>query len=105
MALLWFVLHSMRLGAQSTNGLIDSFESSADLQKFTQNGLTATLSTNGVTDGHKAALMAFSLTSWPGVAFQLGVGFTNTDWHSWAGLAVDVLNTSSVPVTVDFRVG
>jgi hypothetical protein len=103
-ALLAYAAGTLLLPAQTTNGLINSFESNADLSKFTASGTTVSLSTAGVTDGQKAAAVAFSHTSWPGLHFEFGTGFTNTDWSSWVGLAVDVLNTNSMSVTVDFRI-
>ena len=48
-------------GAQVINGLlINSFETSADLLRFTRNNCSVSSSTEVVTDGQKAALGGFS---------------------------------------------
>src|SRR5512136_209735 len=90
--------------AQSTNGLINSFETSGDLLKFTKNNCSVSLSTNGVTEGQKAALVVFSRVDWPNIYFRVGTGFPNGDWRAWGGLAVDIMNTNANAVTVDIRV-
>jgi hypothetical protein len=90
--------------AQSTNGLLDSFETSADLSRFTRNNCLVFSSTNGVTDGQKSGLVIFQNVAWPNIYFQSGTGFTNGDWRAWGGIAVDILNTNSQAVTVDLRV-
>jgi hypothetical protein len=103
--LLLTALWTIPARAQVTNQLeIDSFETPADLSLFTCNGTSVTLTTNGATDGQYAALVVFSNVSWPNIYFQVGTGFTNGDWHTWGGLAVDVLNTNAQSVTVDIRV-
>ena len=51
----------MPSGAQVTNGLlVNSFETSADLLRFTRNNCSVSSSTEGGTDGQKAALVVFS---------------------------------------------
>ncbi|MGP8198541.1 MAG: beta-galactosidase [Limisphaerales bacterium] len=103
-ASLSFALLPARLAAQSTNGLINSFETSVDLQQFIPNNSTVSLSTNGVTAGQHSVMVVFSNVSWPNIYFPVGTGFTNGDWSNWAGLAVDVLNTNARLVPVDIRV-
>jgi hypothetical protein len=67
-------------GAQVTNGLlVNSFETSADLLRFTRNSCSVSSSTNGVTDGQKAAMVVFSNVDWPNLYFTVGTGFTNGD--------------------------
>ena len=90
--------------AQSTNGLLDSFETSADLSRFARRDCLVSSSTNGVTDGQKSGLVIFQDVTWPNIYFQSGIGFTNGDWRAWGGIAVDILNTNSQAVTVDIRV-
>jgi len=65
--------------AQRTNGLLDSFETSADLSRFTRNNCLVFSSTNGVTDGQKSGLVIFQNVAWPNIYFQSGTGFTNGD--------------------------
>ena len=92
-------------GAQVTNGLlVNSFETSADLLRFTRNNCSVSSSTEGVTDGQKAALVVFSNVDWPNLLFKVGTGFTNGDWRGWGAVAVDILNTNPATVTVDIRV-
>jgi hypothetical protein len=92
-------------GAQATNGLlVNSFETSADLLRFTRNNCSVSSSTEGVTDGQKAALVAFSNVDWPNLLFKVGTGFANGDWRDWGAVAVDILNTNPASVTVDIRV-
>jgi hypothetical protein len=95
----------MPSGAQVTNGLlVNSFETSADLLRFTRNSCSVSSSTEGVTDGQKAALVVFSNVDWPNLHFKVGTGFANGDWRGWGALAVDILNTNPASVTVDIRV-
>ena len=92
-------------GAQVTNGLlVNSFETSADLLRFTRNNCSVSSSTEGVTDGQKAALVVFSNVDWPNLLFKVGTGFANGDWRGWGAVAVDILNTNPASVTVDIRV-
>jgi len=92
-------------GAQATNGLlVNSFETSADLLRFTRNNCSVSSSTEGVTDGQKAALVVFSNADWPNLLFKVGTGFANGDWRDWGAVAVDILNTNPASVTVDIRV-
>ena len=101
LALAW----AMPASAQVTNGLlVNSFETSTDLLRFTRNSCSVSLSTNGVTDGQKAAVVVFSNVDWPNLYFTVGTGFTNGDWRAWGAVAVDILNTNSASVTVDIRV-
>jgi hypothetical protein len=95
----------MPSGAQVTNGLlVNSFETSADLLRFTRNNCSVSSSTEGVTDGQKAALVVFSNVDWPNLHFKVGTGFANGDWRGWGAVAVDILNTNPASVTVDIRV-
>jgi len=95
----------MPSGAQVTNGLlVNSFETSADLLRFTQNNCSVSSSTEGITDGRKAALVVFSNVDWPNLSFKVGTGFDNGDWRAWGAVAVDILNTNPASVTVDIRV-
>lgn len=90
--------------AQTSNGLIASFETTAQLNLFTKNNCTVSLSTNGVTEGLKAAQVVFANVDYPNIYFRTNTGYTNADWRSWGGLAVDILNTNDVPVPTRFRV-
>ena len=90
--------------AQAPDGLINSFESSADLARFTKNNTTVSLSTTGVTHGLRAAQVVFGNVDWPNVYFRTNTGYTNADWRAWGGLAVDILNTNADSVTVNIRV-
>jgi hypothetical protein len=92
------------LHAQGTNGFINSFETTADLAKFTKNNTTVTLSTQGVTEGLRAAQVVFANVDWPNIYFRTNTGYTNADWRPWGGVAVDILNTNADTVTVDIRV-
>ena len=95
----------MPSGAQVTNGLlVNSFETSADLLRFTRNNCSVSSSTEGVTDGQKAALVVFSNVDWPNLYFKVGTGFANGDWRDRGAVAVDILNTNLASVTVDSRV-
>lgn len=90
---------------QGTNSLlINSFETSADLLRFTRNSCSISSSTEGVTEGGRSALVRFSNVDWPNCYFKVGTGFTNGDWRAWGAVAVDVLSTNSISVTVDIRV-
>jgi hypothetical protein len=90
--------------AQVTNGLlINSFETSADPLRFTRNNCSVSSSTEGVTDGQKAALVVFSNMDWPNLLFKVGTGFTNGDWRGCGAVAVDILNTNPASVMVDNR--
>ena len=100
LALVW----GLTAPGQSTNGLLDSFETSADLSRFTRNNCLVFSSTSGVTDGQRSGLVLFQDVAWPNIYFQSGTGFTNGDWRAWGGIAVDILNTNSQAVTVDIRV-
>jgi hypothetical protein len=92
-------------GAQVTNSLlVNSFETSADLLRFTRNNCSVSSSTEGVTDGQKAALVVFSNVDWPNLYFKVGTGFANGDWRAWGAVAVDILNTNPASVMVDIRV-
>jgi hypothetical protein len=92
-------------GAQVTSGLLlNSFETSADLLRFTRNNCAVSSSTEGVTDGQKAALVVFSNLDWPNLHFKVGTGFANGDWRGWGAVAVDILNNNPASVTVDIRV-
>ena len=92
----------MPSGAQVTNGLlVNSFETSADLLRFTRNNCSVSSSTEGVTDGLKAALVVFSNVDWPNLHFKVGTGFANGDWRDWGAVAVDILNINPASVTVD----
>ena len=95
----------MPSGAQLINGLlVNSFETSADLLRFTRNNCFVSSSTEGVTGGQKAALVVFSNVDWPNLYFKVGTGFANGDWRDWGAVAVDILNTNPASVTVDIRV-
>ena len=86
LALAW----AMPASAQVTNGLlVNSFETSTDLLRFTRNSCSVSLSTNGVTDGQKAAVVVFSNVDWPNLLFKVGTGFTNGDWRGWGAVAVE----------------
>ncbi len=79
-------------GAQVTNGLlVNSFETSADLLRFTRNNCSVSSSTEGVTDGQKAALVVFSNADWPNLLFKAGTGVANGDWRACGAVAVDIL--------------
>jgi len=54
--------------------------------------------------GRKRPSSSFSNVDWPNLYFTVGTGFTNGDWRAWGAVAVDILNTNSVSVTVDIRV-
>ena len=91
-------------GTQATNGLlINSFETGADLLRFTRNNCSVSSSTEGGTDGQKAALVVFSNVDWPNLLFKVGTGFANGDWRGWGAVAVDILNTNPASVMVDNR--
>jgi hypothetical protein len=91
--------------AQVTNGLlVNSFETSAGLLRFTRNNCSVSSSTEGVTDGQKAVLVVFSNLDWPNIHFKVGTGFANGDWRPWEAVAVDILNINPVSVTVDIRI-
>jgi hypothetical protein len=80
----------MASDAQVTNGLLlNSFETSTDLLRFTRNNCSVSSSTERVTDGQKAALVVFSNVDWPNLHFKVGTGFANGDWHVWGAVAVD----------------
>jgi hypothetical protein len=92
-------------GAQVNNGLlVNSFETSADLLRFTRNNCSVSSSTEGGTDGQKAAPVVFSNVDWPNLHFKVGTGFANGDWRAWGAVAVDILNINPASVTVDIRV-
>ena len=90
--------------AQTNSWLINSFETSADLAVIATNNATISLSTNGVTLGQHSGSVTFNPAAWPNIYFKSGVAFTNLDWQSRGGLAVDVLNTNATPITVSIRV-
>jgi hypothetical protein len=95
----------MASDAQVTNGLLlNSFETSTDLLRFTRNNCSVFSSTEGITDGRKAALVVFSNADWPSICFKVGTGFANGDWRAWGAVAADILNTNRASVTVDIRV-
>jgi hypothetical protein len=95
---------ALSLQAQTNSWLVTSFETSSDLGVIAQNNATVSLSTNGVTLGQNSGCVTFSATAWPNIYFKSGVAFTNLDWHSRGGLAVDVLNTNAAPINVFIRV-
>ena len=96
--LLLAMARGMPAVAQVTNGLlVNSFETSADLLRFTRNNCSVSSSTEGVTDGQKAALVVFSNVDWPNLYFKVGTGFANGDWRAWGAAAVDILNTNRMP--------
>ena len=88
----------------NSSWLVNSFEISADLAVISQNSASVSLSTNGVTIGQKSGCATFSPSAWPSIYFKSGVAFTNLDWRSRGGLAVDVLNTNAAPIAVFIRV-
>ncbi len=98
------VLVALSLQAQTNSWLVNSFETGSDLAVISQNNTTVSLSTNGVTVGQHSGCVTFSPSAWPNVYFKSGVAFTNLDWHSRGGLAVDILNTNAVPISVYIRV-
>ena len=90
--------------AQTGAWLVSSFETSADLAVISKNNTTVSLATQGVTLGQNSGCVTFNPSAWPNVYFKSGVAFTNLDWRSRGGLAVDVLNTNAVPIMVFIRV-
>jgi len=90
--------------AQTNAWLVNSFETGTDLAVISKNSAAVSLSTNGVTLGQKSGCVTFSPSAWPNVYFKSGVAFTNLDWRSRGGLAVDVLNTNAAPIAVFIRV-
>ena len=57
-----------------------------------------------MTLGQYSACVTFQPSAWPNFYFKSGVAFTNLNWQSRGGLAVDVLNTNTAPITVSIRV-
>ena len=90
--------------AQTNSWLINSFETRSDLAVIAQNNTTVSLSTNGVTLGQSSGCVTFNPSAWPNIYFKSGVAYTNLDWHSRGGLAVDVVNTNAVAIGVNIRV-
>ncbi len=95
---------AVSIKAQTNSWLVNSFETSADLAVISSNDTTVALSTNGVTLGQHSGRVTFNSSAWPNIYFKSGVAFTNLDWRSRGGLAVDVLNTNAVPIMVFIRV-
>jgi agarase len=98
------VLVALPIPAQTNSWLVSSFETSSDLAVISTNNTTIFLSTNGVTLGQYSGCVTFNPSAWPNVYFKSGVAFTNLDWQSRGGMAVDVLNTNAAPISIFIRV-
>ena len=95
---------TVSIQAQTNAWLVNSFETSADLAVISSNNTPVSLSTYGVTLGQHSGCVTFKSSDWPNIYFKSGVAFTNLDWRSRGGLAIDVLNTNAAPIMVFIRV-
>src|SRR6202142_1189697 len=95
---------AVSIQAQTNAWLVNSFETSADLAVISKNNTTISLSTNGATLGQNSGCVTFNPSAWPNIYFKSGIAFTNLDWRSRGGLAVDVMNTNAEAITAYIRV-
>ncbi len=84
--------------------VLASLEAPGDLKKILCNHTQISRVKVGATHGRHVLQVRFRIADYPNIYFRIGVAFTNGDWRSFGGLAVDGLNPEDEAVALFLRV-
>ncbi|MCS7186865.1 MAG: beta-galactosidase [Armatimonadota bacterium] len=84
--------------------LLNSFESRADVAKVQPNNASIVQVSSNATHGRFALRVEFKTVQYPNIYFRVGQAFDKGDWREFGGLAVDVTNLESEPVSLFIRI-